>query len=76
VKRYVPISTNVPTAVLAFDEREHDELLAEDLGAIVARIGDLTRVARRHEPQMTDEQRRALTEYAEELDDLTPEDPP
>ncbi len=65
---------NVPTAVLAFDERAPDELLAEDLGAVVARIGDLTRVAKRHGSEMTDEQRAALAEAATELDNLEPGD--
>ena len=61
---------NVPTAVLALVQRDSEDLLEEDVGAVVTRIGGLLRVAKQHQSQLSEEQRGTLTESLAQRDDL------
>lgn len=63
---------DVPTAVLAHAAQHPGEPLAGDIGAVVARIGDLARIARQHASEMTEEQLAELAESADQLDGLGP----
>jgi anti-anti-sigma regulatory factor len=65
----------VPAAVMAFDMREAASLHADDMGAIVPRIGELTAIAARHESETTDEQRALLAGFAATIDDFEPKQP-
>lgn len=69
------VFATVPVAFVAFDEREDASLHAEDIGAIVAFLEELTIIAARHESEMTDEQRALLAELGATLGDFEPEQP-
>jgi SulP family sulfate permease len=59
---------DVAAAVLAYTELSGESLEADDLGAIVARLNVLARLAARHRSEMTREQETTLAESAAELD--------
>jgi high affinity sulfate transporter 1 len=65
---------DVVSAVLAHTERSAAGLEPGDLDALVSRLNVLARLIIRHGAEMTGEQREALAELAEVLDQMPPEE--